>query len=320
MNSSIDINRLEKIRRHGRKIIARCPACAAEGGDRKGTHFFQNTETGQFGCAKHPGDSEHRREIFRLIGIPEERDPAKDREWRRERALQAAEDYDRRKVSAALRAKRSFIVSQHPWTEAEARAESPARSLEWFQDPRHFLAALFPSDSLVWTGEIHNSGQEGKHAARWKTVSAWQHEPEDTVGPMVSPCTWNPGTTSRSGDNVATSPFVVLDFDGFDGKQPVTLKEISAHVPASMALVRWLREDLEWNLAALIHTGNKSLHAWFYKPPPAALASLRHTADALGVDAGLIDHPEHPCRLPGWIHPKTGKPARVLWLQSPTPF
>ena len=149
-------------------------------------------------------------------------------------------------------------------------------------------------------------------------MEAWQASPEHTVGPMVSPATWTPGETSRAAGNVASSPFVVLDFDGFDGfdgKQPGTPEELVEHVAASLAIVRWLRESLGWSLAAVLFTGSKSIHAWFHSPQTAALESLKHHAAALGVDAGLIGRPEHPCRLPGWIHPKTGQSARVLWLQ-----
>jgi hypothetical protein len=316
MTSQIDIARLEKVRRHGRKITARCPACAAEGGDRAGNHFFQNTESGQFGCAKHPGDTEHRREIFRLVGITGERDPLAEREWRRQRVKVATQSLARRRVSTVLRAKRDHIIAAYPWNSSEALAESPEKRTAWLHDPRHFLAALFPADAVVWTGELFQSGQDGRHAARWKTVAEWQAHPITDVGPMVSPAIWHEGTSSRSSRSVAAEPFIVLDFDGFDGMQPQTDDETRQHLRASMALVRWLREKLDWQLAALVHTGNKSLHAWFHTPSPDALESLKHSADALGVDSGLIGRPEHPCRLPGWPHSITGKMSRVLWMQG----
>ncbi len=314
MNASIDITRLEKPRRHANKITARCPACAAAGNDRSSQHFFLNTETGQFGCAALPGDREHRRAIFALVGVKGERDPAEERRWRKGRLKVAAEAHARKKLSAAVLAKRAAIVASYGWTEAEARRDSPEQRIGRLHDPRVFLAALFPPEAVVWTGETRQSGH-AKHADRWRTVDDWQAAAEHTVGPMVSPATWPAGTTSRSAGNVMSSPFVVLDFDGFDGRQPSTPDELREHLAASLAITRWLRDALAWRLAAVLWTGSKSIHAWFHAPPPAALESLKHTADVLGIDAGLIGRAEHPCRLPGWIHPKTGIPGRVLWLQ-----
>lgn len=47
---------------------ARCPACAAEGHDRDGNHLYLGPD-GKWGCAKHPGDKEHRQKVFALVGI-----------------------------------------------------------------------------------------------------------------------------------------------------------------------------------------------------------------------------------------------------------
>lgn len=85
-------------------------------------------------------------------------------------------------------------------------------------------------------------------------------------------------------------------------------------------MVRWIREGLQWQLAGIVWTGSKSIHACFHTPAPAVLASLRDTAPALGIDAGLIGRPEHPCRLPGQRHTKTGGMSCVLWLQQPPPL
>ncbi|MEI7910304.1 MAG: hypothetical protein WCK77_11760 [Verrucomicrobiota bacterium] len=147
MNPSLDISRLEKARCRDTKITARCPACAADGRDKSGVHLFINLKSNQFGCAAHPGDKAHRCEIFRLVGIHRERDPAKERQWRKRRVQVATGEITRRRITAALLAKRSAIIAAHPWSEAEARAESPEQRTEWLHDPRRFLADLFnPSD------------------------------------------------------------------------------------------------------------------------------------------------------------------------------
>jgi hypothetical protein len=91
---------------------------------------------------------------------------------------------------------------------------------------------------------------------------------------MISPATWKPGTVSRSGENVLSAPFVVLDWDGLDGIPPVTPAEIQKHLNDCLALIRWIREGLRWQLAAIVSTGGKSLHAWFRSPPAAVMESL----------------------------------------------
>jgi hypothetical protein len=317
----IDIARLEKVRRTGTKIVARCPACAAAGGDRTGDHFYLDTATGKFGCGACPGASEHRREIFRLVGINGDRrpDPARDRRWRetRDRERRAADA--RRRLTGAATVKRAAIVASDPWHAVDVWEDSRQRidcDLVEF-DSRHFLQSLFPFGATVWTGEVYQSGT--RHADRWQNVGDLQAWPVSEIGPMVSPAIWKPGTTSRTAAGVIASPYTVLDFDGLDGQKPTTPAEIEKHIADSLAIVRWIREGLGWQLAAMIRTGNVSIHAWFVTPPDAVLQSIRTIAPQLGIDAGLIGHPEHPARLPGQIHSKSNKRSRVLWLQEPIP-
>jgi hypothetical protein len=67
---AIDLSKLENIKQHGSKIIARCPACAETGNDRKGEHLFIE-QSGRFGCVVFPGNDghKHRQRIFELAGI-----------------------------------------------------------------------------------------------------------------------------------------------------------------------------------------------------------------------------------------------------------
>ena len=308
---------LEKLRHRGGKTLARCPACAEEGRDRTGNHLTI-FPSGKYACAAHAGDAEHRRRIFALVGnvsaLPTD-DEAR-RQWSQQRARQSCLTHQRHTTIRTARALRGKILSQYPWEPANVWEDSPQRidgpPVE--SDPRHFLASLFPTDAILWTGETHHSGQEGKHAHHWQTCASWQSALPSTIGPMVTPCTWQPGTHSRSGENVRDAPYLVLDFDGFDGHQPDSPQQLRQHVRDSLSIIRWVRETQHLRLAAILWTGSKSLHAWFHTPAPEALTALRTIAPTLGMDAGLIGHPEHPCRLPGMIHHKTGKTSRVLWL------
>ena len=64
----LQIDRLEKARTTGGgRILARCPACAESGGDTQGEHLVVYPN-GSFGCCIYPGDKQHRRQIFALVG------------------------------------------------------------------------------------------------------------------------------------------------------------------------------------------------------------------------------------------------------------
>jgi len=66
---SLDFNKLENLRWHGKKMIARCPACAEAGNDKSGEHLLIN-KSGHFGCVVHSGKGlhahEHRKRIWQL--------------------------------------------------------------------------------------------------------------------------------------------------------------------------------------------------------------------------------------------------------------
>lgn len=68
--SSLNLSRLENVHRRGDRVEAACPACREAGQDRSGNHLiiFENG-TGRFGCVACPGDEEHRKRIWALVGI-----------------------------------------------------------------------------------------------------------------------------------------------------------------------------------------------------------------------------------------------------------
>ena len=65
---NLALTKLENARRlaNGR-VRARCPACAANGQDKSGEHLIIEVD-GRFGCAVHPRDREHRKQIWALAG------------------------------------------------------------------------------------------------------------------------------------------------------------------------------------------------------------------------------------------------------------
>lgn len=69
---SLDPSKLEKVHERDGKTIARCPACAEVGADRKGDHLSIDSQ-GRFACVTNPGPEgkAHRIRIFELVGIPD---------------------------------------------------------------------------------------------------------------------------------------------------------------------------------------------------------------------------------------------------------
>ena len=309
---------LEKVRLHiSGKITARCPACAEEGGDRKGNHLVIFPDD-RFACAAHGGDGEHRKRIMALIGVRSgiQPDPEQRRQWRERSAIEQRRRTEALRLAESVRAHRRDLIRRFTWYPTDVWHDSPQRIDGDLvaTEPTHFLASLFRPSDVLWTGEVHHSGSI-IHAERWRPCRDW-YRAAGPIGPMTTPAVWKPETHSRASGNVLSAPYTVLDFDGFDGIKPASRDALSRHVHDSLALVRWLREGMGWHLAAILWTGGKSLHAWFHTPPPAVLGSLHPVAKSFGMDSGLIGRPEHPCRLPGQVHRMTHRISRVLWLQS----
>jgi hypothetical protein len=308
-SESLDLDRLEKVRHLPSKITARCPACAEEDRDRKGNNLVYYLDTGAFSCSADPG---HGPRIFALVGIRRPLDPMEQVRRREEFIRRKDEEREQERRRRAAQSALPALVRKWTWNLADLRKDSPLAPDEG-DCPRAFLLTRFRPHALVWTGQVHDSGEH--HADRWKTVWKWLHEPAANIGPMVTPSTWKPGTVSRKRENVASSPYLVLDFDGRAGWKPRDQADLDRHIAESLAIVRWLKEDRLWNLAAIIHTGNKSIHAWFDHPGDTIVDSIKPSLKTLGIDPSLIGHPEHPARLPGQVHAKSGKMSRVLWLR-----
>ncbi len=65
---SLDLSKLQNVKTAAGKTTARCPACAAAGGDAKGDHLVIYPDGG-YGCVANPKDKAHTKEIFRYAGM-----------------------------------------------------------------------------------------------------------------------------------------------------------------------------------------------------------------------------------------------------------
>jgi len=314
---SLDLSRLENLRRLPGKMTAQCPACAEEGRDRKGLHLVIFDE-GPYSCVA-TDDRSHSRRIWELVGIRDGPvDPEEQRrrlqEWSVRQRLERRLERERCRKADAARAALRSLLNRWRWDPADLWESSPTHPEEAADDPRLFLCSLFESDDVIWTGGFYDTGKE-IHRDRWRSASDWCSSPRGQVGPMVTPCTWKPEIFGRIGGNVAAYRFVVLDFDGPRGWKPKDGPDLRRHIENSLAITRWIWEDRGWNLAAIIETGGKSIHAWFDHPGDKLVAELKECTGALGIDSSLIGEPQHPARLPGQRYEESARFSRTLWLR-----
>jgi hypothetical protein len=74
---SLDLRKLTVSRRlEDGTVVARCPACAASGADRKAEHLVVYPD-GRFGCVANPGDAGwmHRKQVWEAVGERKRRPP-----------------------------------------------------------------------------------------------------------------------------------------------------------------------------------------------------------------------------------------------------
>ncbi len=64
----LDVSKLTDVVKKDGKTVARCPACAARGGDAKGNNLVI-FDGGKFGCVAAPKDREHNKQILKLVGV-----------------------------------------------------------------------------------------------------------------------------------------------------------------------------------------------------------------------------------------------------------
>lgn len=190
------------------------------------------------------------------------------------------------------------IQSRYGVTPSELAWSSPNR-LEGVPEPqlwRVFLSTLYRPDDVVWIGDKTDSGQP-HHASNFRRVSDWlESEP---AGRLVSLSTFKAGSISRGNDSIDQHRFIVLESDSLPiSKQP--------------AAINFCREFTK--LKAIIHSGNKSLHAWFERPADDVLDQLKVILPALGIDLAGLDRPAQPYRMPGFARETGGGFTGLLWL------
>ena len=226
----------------------------------------------------------------------------------------AREKIEKDRISAAIASKRNTFLS--PYISPEWHANL-WHSSEIILPPCHreqaglFIRHLFAPEDTLWMGDEYDSGKH-HHTANFRLREEWITETE--LPPRIAAGTFLPGSISRSGESLATTPFIVIESDDLIGRKPTTDAEREENRMQCAALLTFMQDRFKLTLRAVIDTGGKSLHGYFDRPSPAALEALEEIAEALAIDAQVITRAHNPLRLPGCIHSTTGQSARLCYL------
>jgi hypothetical protein len=147
---SLDLAKLELIRDKGDAKVARCPACAEAGRDRRGDHLWVGPD-GRFGCIANPGDRDHAQRIWALVGVRTGAKPDK----RRGRLV--IREPQPRTLRTPKRLPLSIKIPQHyEWSEKNPSVTSEnkanrvlvPRDAPWQDGARYRLAGEIDADRL----------------------------------------------------------------------------------------------------------------------------------------------------------------------------
>jgi len=208
-------------------------------------------------------------------------------------------------LRARAKANMASILDMFSWDPVEAFEASPVSLDDRMEQDWRLLLSLFAKvEGLVWIGDKYDSGKP-HHARNFKPVSEWLSQ-KAVQGPLICPCTFMPGSFSRSQKQVLRRLYLVVESDTLDHKE-------------CCSIFMWMRKYL--TLRAIVNTGGKSLHGWFQAPNPNQEAELRVILPALGFDPAMF-RDSQPCRLPGVLRSrliedpilKTSNYQSLLWL------
>jgi hypothetical protein len=232
------------------------------------------------------------------------------------RKTQQQKEDEEKQLRSNAKAAKEQILKEFAWSLEDILQDSPTTLGDYPspEDARLMIVTLFDPHSTIWIGGIYDSGGV-RHSAHFQKASVWANLP-DLLGGRITSSIFRSGEYRRKASQVIERPYIVIEADEAIGKKPETEEEKTQNRLANAALIRWCRDGLRMELVAVVDTGNKSLHGWFRKPEnPRVCHELEVIATDLGID-GLLKSAVQPVRLPGFIHEKSGRRSRLLWLKA----
>jgi hypothetical protein len=193
---------------------------------------------------------------------------------------------------------KAAILKQYRWPYAQICQDSAVKLQDNVAEHWRLLLGCFGSDDVVWIGGTYDSGKP-EAQAHFLSAQEWLKK-TTPPGQYICASTFEPGSYSRTNDNVVARRFLVVESDVL-GRDEVG------------AIFRWMQDAVGLKLRAIVDTAGKSLHAWFDYPAEPVLEDLKLVLPELGCDPKLFT-PSQPVRLPSALREK--KHQKLIYLSK----
>tara|TARA_R110001632_G_scaffold216211_1_gene343651 strand:- start:6224 stop:7273 length:1050 start_codon:yes stop_codon:yes gene_type:complete len=191
---------------------------------------------------------------------------------------------------------------------------SPVYTDDPSQEWRILLQGIFPPNSTIWTGGRYDSDSSNFHLLR----DIVQLDRPDDLILKASDCfalgRFQANAQARRSEYVMGCDYILIESDELIGNKADTDEERERNKRMSASMIQWLSCYDEMTLRVVYDTGGKSLHSIWDKPPDDTMELLKPFSESLGIDPQPLTNSTAPLRLPLSKHEKTGKPARLLYL------
>lgn len=287
----------------GEKWVGPCPACQKIGADKRGNHLVV-WQDGRFGCICHPGEEgrEHRQEMVRLA-------PALAGGKTNTNFISIRPDLSN--------AKKLFEEIQKTlWKKiktdlaggVDAIGEGGVIPTSW-RGQFDLWRRLWQPEDLAWAGSLYDKDDDFKRhcfhpsddvesAKIWNLIR--MEKLDLTMG-----VSFKNREDGRVNWNRNAFRFTVLEHD-------------SESLAGQIALIRYAREILGWDLLMVVASGNKSIHGLFDASP---LPRMRRQHFEILVGFGADKNALSRCatRIPGAVRASGKNPGAVqsiLWVKK----
>ena len=303
------------------KWVGQCPACEKLGGDKKAEHLVVY-ESGAWTCIARGDDPEHRREMIKLApvlvgGQMRKLTPQEILERKQKKEREEAQKTANKMIADGIFAQLCGEISDL----GESEEIPDVDEMPVWHFKKHF--DCFVKGDFFWIGGLKDTPgemflegffQKGKLTF----VDAFNklNFLKSDLGILMS---MRENSESRDKINFIQARRIVVECDKLteDGKPIKDENDKDIPMPKNMqiAVIRYCKEILGWDLDYVIDTRGKSYHAIFKIPQNPEIAknlpSDFKTLISLGVDPAALSGSK--TRVPGLVRQGKHLRQRVIW-------